>query len=1457
MKSDAGGSLDSFDPLVARWFRSAFGAPGEVQVKVWAALRSGTHVLACAPTGSGKTLAAFLGALNSLVVGEYPLCELSVLYISPLKALNSDIRRNLVEPLAAIRGLFDAEGRPFPPIAVSVRSGDTTQAERRAFVKNPPEILATTPESLALILNSPRARETLSRVKLVVLDEIHALEPNKRGAFLMAQLERLAVLSGEFRRIALSATIADSASMASYVAGFDSSLSPRPIAVVRTGDEKRYRLDVKYPPPLPNLSSAPDPDSVSRWKSLTDAFLHEVSQNRTTLIFVNSRRHAEKIAFLMNERAGEEIAWAHHGSLSREVRTSIEERLKRGLLRAVVATGSLELGIDIGSVDEVVLAGTPMGAAETIQRIGRAGHRLGAESRAVLFPLHPFDLLSAAATLRDVRARHLERIRRPEAPLDVLAQVILSMAAMDDWTEDELYRTIRRSAPFASLSRADFLSVLEMLRGRYESARLPALDSRLDRSVPPPLVRAKKSVLPILYGTGGVIPDRGSFALLLAENRAPLGELDEEFVWERRIGDGFSLGTRAWRIVGMDDRAVLVKPSDRGIQILPFWRAESQWRGVETMRSVLAFLDEFEASSRSGEPFSLLADSSLDAQSAAELVRFLAEQRTACPLPLSTRVVAEDFSGPGGQGRYSFLHTLRGGRVNAALGIALRVAADLRYGTDSLEFFWDDAGILASFTASEDLELSGDVAFRALLSDVHGGGLAAFLSRSLESTGLFGAAFRENAGRALLLPKAPFGKRTPLWMTRLRSKRLYEAVRVFPDFPIVKETWRTCLKDILDPENAAVFLSDVVSGRIELVFHTSAAPSSFARGSIWIASDSFMYRRDDGGGESATDEDLIRNLLTNDSETPRVSSSVVESVLSRVKRLHPDYSPRDGGELADWLDERLLIDAEEWKSLKVASRIDEEPEFDELRFADEPLSFVASPDLRVKARSDAELLSHWLRYEGPVSFDRVRSLFGADGAEALADLVDGQSLVRLRVDEGERAYCDAELASRLLRAERARARTESGAREGAELPARLLQPLAARLQGLLDPKSDATSSMDSAVERLRGALDPLLGVSVPAELWEREIIPARAASYVPYHLDLLMDRFPLIWYGSGSRKLGFSLADELRFSDIPMLSETLSPGAGELLKRVQDGSRDFPGACDAAFLELVSAGLVRTERFEGARRIFAETAAADAKKSGAQEMYISARADGLPYGAPRPRGAFPSRSRWEQAQKGAFGTLRDRVILIRRDPEGDPLDREAALRERVRRMLSRYGVLFRSLAALDESAPPWTDVFRALRLMEFSGETVGGRFYAGIDELQFRFSDDRSSLEAVPDRLYCLCARDPASLCGLPSLSADLDLPSRLASNHIVWRGDLPVLVSRRNGRELDFRVPPENPDVGPAVSCLRSHLAGRAVDPVSPFSIERIGAEEARRSSYARALSDEGFVQSLRGLEYVGRRSS
>lgn len=1462
--------LEAFDPIVADWFRSSLGPPSDVQRGTWEAIAAGRHVLATAPTGSGKTLAAFLVALDKLLRGDYPAGRLSVLYVSPLKALNTDIRRNLSSPLEALRARFADAGRTAPAVRVGTRSGDTDAAERRGFLSAPPEILATTPESLALLLNSPRARMNLSSVRLVVLDEIHALLPSKRGAFLVSQLERLVLLSGEFQRVALSATVADPADAARFVGGFaparEGRLEARPVALVGSGLRREIELSIRYPElPAPD-PAAPATESPSRWPVLIDSFAAAAEDNRTTLIFVNSRRHAEKIAFLMNE-GGRELAWAHHGSLSREVRAAVEERLKAGSLPVVVATSSLELGIDIGSIDEVVLAGTPAGAAAARQRIGRAGHRIGSPSRARLFPVNGWDLLLAAALAPDIEAGRLEAEARPRNCLDVLAQFILSCAALDEWTEDGLYALCRRSAAFETLSREDYDAVVAMLRGRYDNGRLPSLMPRLDRGAGPGVLRAKDAVLPLLYRAGGVIPDRGSYALRLAESRAPLGELDEEFVWERRLGDTFTLGTRAWRIVGMDERNVFVAPSGRAINIVPFWRAESQWRSEEAMLPVLELLDRVSATTGPGVRDLLSSIPAMDAGAAEALASYLAAQRDAASFPGLRRAVLERFSGPDGQGRYAFLHTGRGGRVNATLGIALRSVADERLAAEALEFFWDDEGILFSYTREEaESEIDIPALFRALAER----GIGAALRETLESSGLFGAAFRENAGRALLLPRADFGKRTPLWMTRLRSKRLYEEVRAFADFPLVKETWRSCLEDVLQPEAAGRYLAALVSGAVALEVRESASPSPFARGSVWIASDSFMYRRDDGMERSALRSDLLDDLLAEGNEGPALDPSLVADYRARSARTAADYRPRDPGELADWLDERRVLDAAEYAALRDAvvadgaSACDAAPSGSGLipapataRLSGAERDVVLSPDLPAPYDRDlVSLLARWLRYEGPVPERTVRDLFGRAGLEALRALRDERAVVPVLVAAPagaedaapRRLFCEAEYASRLFLA--ARSSRRALAEAAGVLPLSELQAEAARRQGVsgaASPVAEVPPDPDEGAEGLRAALEPLLGRSSPTALWEREIFPARCA-YRPYYLELLMARTSLRWYGAGEGRTGFSLEDEFVYSDRPSGASELSPAAASLLDSLGSragGAGPAEADRDAALRELVRAGLVSAPRFASAEELDAPRRAVPARDSG--------RGSAAPYGAYRPKSAFPVRSRWERSRESAALW----TPLPAAEPPRDAAEAQAALRERARRALARFGVLSRSIAALEEGAPPWSDLFGALRLMELAGETVGGRFFSDLDELQFVPADGFPARERTGGAggLYCLAARDPASLCGLPQLARALDLPPRAAGNHVVWRGASLVLVSRANGRDLSFRttVREEGRD---ALALLCRRLAERAVDPVRSLVVETVDGQRPDRSPWAETLAEAGFVPALKGMEYIPRRT-
>lgn len=676
-------TLKLFHPLIQRWFIERIGTPTEVQAAAWPRIAEGRHVLATAPTGSGKTLTAFLWGLNQLLSGAWTPGGLRMLYVSPLKALNNDIQRNLLSPLAELRAVFAQAGVAVPAIEALVRSGDTEQSERRRMLRRPPEILITTPESLNLLLSTHSAQPILRGVETVILDEIHAIAPTKRGTHLMSAIERLARLSGEFQRVALSATVKPLDVVADFVGGYiqrGEAYEKRPVSIIEAKGAKQYEIAVRFPeggfgeeqpsPVMPRLAAQ---------------LKERILRNHSTLIFTTNRRHCERLSLLINEDEEEIIAYSHHGSLSREMRMVVEQRLKNGELRAIVATSSLELGIDIGALDEVLLVQTPFTVASAVQRVGRAGHTVGAVSRGTLFPIHGRDILDAAVMARAVATQDIETLAPVAAPLDVLAQVLVSMACMEPWRLDALYAFIRTCWSFNTLSRAQFDLVIDMLGGRYEDSRLRILQPLLSIDRISGIASAKPASLRILYGSGGTIPDRGSFTLRHAGTHAKIGELDEEFVWERRIGDSFTLGMQSWTIRNITHNDVLVESAPPRMKYVPFWRAEDQDRNFAFAEAVSRFceaadkrLDDYDFAEE------LRARYFLDTPASEALVHFLKRQRAATGKPLphrhhilieycSERAVEEGLT-------LAILHTQWGGCVNRPFAVALAQAWEDRTG---------------------------------------------------------------------------------------------------------------------------------------------------------------------------------------------------------------------------------------------------------------------------------------------------------------------------------------------------------------------------------------------------------------------------------------------------------------------------------------------------------------------------------------------------------------------------------------------------------------------------------------------------------------------------------------------------------------------------------------------------------------------------------------------------------
>ncbi len=956
--------LEVFHPLIREWFASTLGEPTQVQAEAWPLIAARRHLLVSAPTGTGKTLTAFLWALHQLLTGAWPGGRVRVLYVSPLKALNNDIQRNLLSPLAQLEAAFDAAGEPHEAVRVATRSGDTPSAERQRMVRRPPEILITTPESLNILLTSQGGRSMLGGIQSVIFDEIHAVAGSKRGTHWVTAVDRLVPLAGEFQRIALSATARPLETIARFIGGYEMrpldergaevEYRERPVAVVTSTQTKEYdfSIDVAGPELADTSDPMPTEPDKSSWESLAGALLARIDANRSTLIFANSRRATERMTRLLNDGAGHNLVYSHHGSLSRELRSVVEKRLKDGELKAIVATNSLELGIDIGALDEVALVQTPPTVAAAIQRLGRAGHGVGEVSRGILYPLFDRDLMSAAVVGRCVLAGEIEAIEPVVGALDVLAQIVLSMTAAESWDLDALYSFLRGSFPYRRLSRRQFDLVLEMLAGRYADSRVRELAPRLEIDRVANQVRARRGTAWTVYMSGGTIPDRGYFNLRLADSMAKVGELDEEFVWERRIGDTFTLGAQNWRVRRITHSDVLVSPAHRTAAMAPFWRADARDRSFFLSERIGEFLERAETllagaaaqparasgadpTETGGEPGRdrlvelLREESRMTVTAATRLVDLLERQReaTGVPLPHRRHLVVEHCADPAARanGRQAILHTGWGGRVNRPFAMALAAAWSER----------SDAPL--AIEAENDSILIGtdsDFEMDQVLQWVRPDNLEALLRFRLQQSGLFGGRFRENAGRALLLPRSDAKRRVPLWLTRERSKKLLEAVSRYDDFPIVVETWRSCLQDAFDLPALKAVLDELAQGRIAISETRTSAPSPFATGLVWQQTNRLMYEDDAPTAQGGLSRTLLQELVFSSQLRPQLPAALLDTFERKLQRSFPGYAPRDAPDLLAWIDERLAMSPPELDAL-LATRRRQLPEDDSARLLED------------------------------------------------------------------------------------------------------------------------------------------------------------------------------------------------------------------------------------------------------------------------------------------------------------------------------------------------------------------------------------------------------------------------------------------------------------------------------------------------------------------------------------------
>ncbi|HNP14602.1 MAG TPA: crosslink repair DNA glycosylase YcaQ family protein, partial [Mycobacterium sp.] len=1139
-------ALDRFSPLTRSWFAGTFVQPTPAQAQAWSAIANGDNTLVIAPTGSGKTLAAFLWAIDRLA-HQPDVRGTRVLYVSPLKALAVDVERNLRTPLTGITRIAERDGLPVPRISVGVRSGDTPPAQRRELITRPPDILITTPESLFLMLTSA-ARETLAGVQTVIVDEVHAVAGTKRGAHLALSLERLdALLETPAQRIGLSATVRPAEEVARFLVG-----AAGPATIVAPPAAKTFELTVQVPvPDMANL------ENNSIWPDVEARIVDLIEAHNSTIVFANSRRLAERLTARINEihaeRSGIELAAppnravpggppahvmasgqtygaepllarAHHGSVSKEQRAAVEDDLKSGRLKAVVATSSLELGIDMGAVDLVIQVEAPPSVASGLQRIGRAGHQVGEISRGVLFPKHRTDLIGCAVSVQRMLAGQIETMRVPANPLDVLAQHTVAACALEPLSADVWFDVVRRSAPFATLPRSAFEATLDLLSGKYPSTDFAELRPRLVYDRDTGTLTARPGAQRLAVTSGGAIPDRGMFTVYLAtesEKPSRVGELDEEMVYESRPGDVISLGATSWRITEITHDRVLVVPAPGQPARLPFWRGDDAGRPAELGQAVGRFTGELAGMDR--EPFEKrcaelgFADYAVD-----NLWQLLDDQRTATKIvPSDTTLLVERFRDELGDWRV-VLHSPYGLKVHGPLALAVSRRLLERYGIDEKPTASDD-GIVVRLPDTEDSPPGAE------LFVFEPDEIEPLVTGEVGGSALFASRFRECAARALLLPRRHPGKRSPLWHQRQRASQLLDVARRYPDFPIVLETVRECLQDVYDVPTLTELMARIAQRRVRVLEVETQTPSPFAASLLFGYVGAFMYEGDSPLAERraaalSLDSTLLAELLGRVELRELLDPEVIAATARQLQHLSEDRRARDAEGVADLL--RLLGPLTEEEIAQRCTAADVGAWLDGLHTAKRVLQVsyagqswwvgiedigrlrdavgvavpVGVPAGFTEAVPDplGELLGRYARTRGPFTTGQAAARFGL-GLRVAGDVlgrlaVDGR-LVRgefVDLPEGGEQWCDAEVL-RILRR-----------RSLAALRAQVEPVSTAAYARFLPAWQQIGSSAGTGVDGLAAAIDQLAGVPVPASAVEPLVFGMRVADYQPAMLDELL-----------------------------------------------------------------------------------------------------------------------------------------------------------------------------------------------------------------------------------------------------------------------------------------------------------------------------------------------------------------
>lgn len=1486
--------LEGFSPAVREWFAASFPAPTQPQVEAWPRIRAGEHTLVCAPTGSGKTLTAFLSAIDGLVSRPDDTKGVKVLYISPLRALAFDVEKNLRSPLMGIRLAAERLGVPFHEPSVAMRTGDTPARERAQLARRPADLLITTPESLYLMLTS-EVRNTLATVHTVIIDEIHAMATTKRGAHLMLSLERLeAITHRPPQRIGLSATQRPLEEIAHFLGGHDPSGAQRPVHIVDAGTRKQLEVEVRVPVEdmgemgkvVHELRSGPADQALagqklSIWPSIYPQILQQVLAHRSTIIFCNARRQAERLAARLNEAAAEQgietstgdLVKAHHGSLAREQRVVIEDQLKRGQLRAIVATSSLELGIDMGAVDLVIQVESPGAVSRGMQRVGRAGHSVGEPSKGTIYPKHRGDLLEAAVVAQRMRTGTVEASRFLRNPLDVLAQQIVAHVCMHpDIAVTELAAMIRGAAGFHELSDDLLHNVLDLLAGRYPSDEFNELRPRLVWDRVNGTLRARDGAKRLAVTSGGTIPDRGLFGVFLPDGTR-VGELDEEMVYESRAGDTFLLGASTWRIEDITFERVVVTPAPGQPGKMPFWHGDKPGRPLELGRALGAFQREARALPKATAMVSLMNSHALDSFAAHNVLKYLDEQAEATgAVPDDRTIVIERFRDEIGDWRVCILSPF-GVPVHAPWAMAIERRLVERYDIPVETMYTDDGIVMRLPEAADELPL------HELIIDPDD--IDELVMASLPNTSLFSARFRECSARALILPRRRPDQRTPLWQQRQRAADLLAVAGKYPTFPMLLEASRECLQDVFDVPALREVLTQLRSRTIRVVTVDTAKASPFAQSLLfnWIAA--FMYEGDSPLAERraaalALDRDLLRDLLgaeelrelldpgaladlelelqlLADGRRAR-SADELHDVLRRVGDLSDEEADlrSEGGAAAQWLAQ--LVHERRAISVSVGGQMRRIAADDAARYRDAlgcnvPLGLPREFTEPVPHPLES-LVARYARTHGPFVVEELAARFGISADRAMGALAaleqDGRVLRgEFRPNGSGREWCDHDVLRQLRRRSLAALRREVEPVEQIAY-ARFLQ----QWHGIPGDRR----GVDGLVE----AIGQLQGTALVAGALETEVLPARLRSYRPADLDELCTAGDIVWVGAGA----LGAADgriRLCFADqLPVLApgwETIERPTGALHDALRTHLRERgasfwnalraadPNATDAEVLtalwDLVWAGEVTNDSLAPLRALL-----------GAKGTR-GARPTAPPKGRPRPGrltriGPPLGAGRWSLV-----------APLLHPAPTSTQAAHTTALQ-----LLDRYGVLTREAVLAEGVAGGYAGVYGVLKVLEERGQVRRGYFVDGLGAAQFALPgavDRLRSQRDTPDRdlhpeaapaPVVLAATDPAQPYGAALSWPDTPgRPARAAGAQVVLRAGGPLVwFDRRAHHVVTFPAASGDDGWAEALAALVKDGRARSVE------VRKVNGEPiAPTGGEAQALLRAGFVEGYKGFTIRG----